>query len=68
MDVQKPVQQHFQTGPQRHMNTTTKYTKNHVLLVHIHLHLASSTYIKKNVSASVCGSCNPSEKRLKFWS
>jgi len=61
MAVQKPAQQHFQTGPQEHINTTTKYKKNHVLPVYIHLH-------NKHVSASVCGSCNPSEKSLKFWS
>ena len=68
MALQKPAHQHFQTGPQQNINTTTKCTKNHVLSAYIHLHTASSTYIKKYVCASACGSCGPSEKSLEFWS
>jgi hypothetical protein len=37
----------FETAHNNILTQETKYTKNHVLPVHIHLHFASSTYTTK---------------------
>jgi hypothetical protein len=56
MVVYKPAHKHFQTGPQ-HINTTTQYTKNHVLSVYIHLYLGvfyvhnKNTYLRLSAAA-----------------